>query len=156
MVRVDGFKPYNQEQTMLLPLSLDEFIPAGHKARIISAVVDRLDLSRLYNTYCTTVGQDAYDPRMLVKVLFSGWDTTPRVPRKDLKLGSFPSDPYRQSAHFLLVSQPDSLSFQIHDDTVFPHPQFEVWGALQLLQVGQGVATDSFDGCNDPQNYLAR
>jgi hypothetical protein len=49
MVRVDGFKPYNQEQTMLLPLSLDEFIPAGHKARIISAVVDRLDLSRLYN-----------------------------------------------------------------------------------------------------------
>ena len=28
--------------------------------------------------------------------------------------------------------------------------------ALQLLQVGQGVATDSFDGCNDPQNYLAR
>ncbi|MEG3055271.1 MAG: IS1182 family transposase [Methanoculleus sp.] len=70
MVRVDGFKPYNQEQTMLLPLSLDEFIPAGHKARIISAVVDRLDLSRLYNTYCTTVGQDAYDPRMLVKVLF--------------------------------------------------------------------------------------
>ena len=54
------------------PLSLDEFIPAGHRTRIISAVVDRLDLNRLYNTYCTTVGQDAYDPRMLVKVLFSG------------------------------------------------------------------------------------
>ena len=49
-----------------------------------------------------------------------------------------------------------SLPFQIYDNAIFPHPQFEVWGALQLLQVGQGVATDSFDGCNDPQNYLAR
>ncbi len=50
MVRIDGFKPYHQEQTMLLPLSLDEFIPANHKARVISAIVDHLDLSALYAT----------------------------------------------------------------------------------------------------------
>ncbi len=70
MVRHVGFKPYHQEQTLLLPLSLDEFIPANHKARIISAIVDRMDLSALYATYCTTTGQNAYDPRMLIKVLF--------------------------------------------------------------------------------------
>ena len=70
MVRNVGFKPYHQEQTLLLPLSLDEFIPANHNARVISAIVDQLDLSDLYATYCTTTGQNAYDPRMLVKVLF--------------------------------------------------------------------------------------
>lgn len=70
MVRIDGFKPYHQGQTLLLPLSLDDFIPANHKARVISAIVDQLDLSGLYATYCTTTGQNAYDPRMLTKVLF--------------------------------------------------------------------------------------
>ena len=70
MVRNVGFKPYHQDQTLLLPLSLDEFIPANHNARIISAIVDKLDLSALYDKYCTTTGQNAYDPRMLVKVLF--------------------------------------------------------------------------------------
>lgn len=70
MVRNVGFKPYRQDQTLLLPLSLDEFIPANHNSRIISAIVDKLDLSALYDKYCTTTGQNAYDPRMLVKVLF--------------------------------------------------------------------------------------
>ena len=70
MVRNVGFKPYHQDQTLLLPLSLDEFIPANHNARIISTIVDKLDLSALYDKYCTTTGQNAYDPRMLVKVLF--------------------------------------------------------------------------------------
>lgn len=55
---------------MLLPLSLDEFIPSDHKARVVNAIVDKMDLSRLYATYCTTNGQNAFDPRMLVKILF--------------------------------------------------------------------------------------
>jgi len=70
MVQVDGFKPYHQGQTMLLPLSVSDFVPDNHKARFISAVVDKMDLTNLYTTYCTTNGQNAYDPRMLVKVLF--------------------------------------------------------------------------------------
>jgi len=70
MAQRDGFKPYNQGQTMLLPLSVEEFVPAGHKARIISAVVDKMDFSVLYSSYCTDNGQNAYDPQMLTKVLF--------------------------------------------------------------------------------------
>ncbi|MGB4172527.1 MAG: hypothetical protein WBJ88_02035, partial [Candidatus Methanoculleus thermohydrogenotrophicum] len=42
MVQKDGFKPYHQGQTFLLPLSLEEFVPPNHSARIISAVVDKL------------------------------------------------------------------------------------------------------------------
>jgi len=70
MVQKEGFKPYHQGQTFLLPLSLEEFIPADHNARIINAVVDKMDLTNLYNTYDTTTGQNAFDPQMLVKVLF--------------------------------------------------------------------------------------
>jgi len=70
MVQKDGFKPYHPGQTFLLPLSLEEFVPPNHSARIISAVVDKLDLTNLYNMYNTTVGQNAFDPQMLVKVLF--------------------------------------------------------------------------------------
>jgi hypothetical protein len=70
MVQKDGFKPYHQGQTFLLPLSLEEFVPPNHSARIISAVVDKLDLTNLYNMYNTNVCQNAFDPQMLVKVLF--------------------------------------------------------------------------------------
>jgi len=70
MVQKQGFKAYHQGQTFLLPLSVEEFVPAHHSARIISAVVDKMDLTGLYNTYNTTIGQNAFDPRMIVKVLF--------------------------------------------------------------------------------------
>ncbi len=70
MVQKEGFKPYHQGQTFLLPLSLEEVIPADHNARIISAVVDKMDLTNLYNTYDTTTGQNAFDPQMLVKYSF--------------------------------------------------------------------------------------
>ena len=70
MAQMNGFKPYHQGQEMLLPLSLEEFVPPDHKAHIISAVVDKMDLSCLYSSFCTDNGQNAYDPRMLTKVIF--------------------------------------------------------------------------------------
>ena len=69
MVQKDGFKPYHREQTFPLP-PLEEFVPPNLSARIISAAVDKLDLTNLYNRYNTTVGQNAFDPQMLVKVIF--------------------------------------------------------------------------------------
>jgi len=50
MVQKDGFKPYHREQTFPLP-PLEEFVPPNLSARIISAVVDKLDLTNLYNRY---------------------------------------------------------------------------------------------------------
>ncbi|NLA38099.1 MAG: transposase, partial [Methanomicrobiales archaeon] len=70
MVRIPGFKPYNQDQTLLLSISHDEPITTNHSARVICAIVDKLDLSVFYDRYCTTTGQNAYDPRMLIKVIF--------------------------------------------------------------------------------------
>ena len=42
------FKEYDQNQTFLLPPSLEEFVPAGHLTRIINEVVNTLDLNVLY------------------------------------------------------------------------------------------------------------
>ena len=41
------FREYSQSQGFLLPLSLDEFVPENHEARIINDVVDSMDLSPL-------------------------------------------------------------------------------------------------------------
>jgi transposase len=66
------FKTYNQDQLFLLPLSLHEFLPDGHLARVINEVVNELDLRKLYNRY-SDLGCTAYHPQMMLKVLFYGY-----------------------------------------------------------------------------------
>jgi len=56
MVQMDGFKSYHQEQTMVLSLCVVDLIPQNHKTRVISAVINKIDLSPLYSTYCTING----------------------------------------------------------------------------------------------------
>ena len=68
MNRKQVFKEYNQNQATLLPESLDDFIPKNHKARVISNIVDRLDLSSIYDTY-KGGGTSSYDPRLMFKII---------------------------------------------------------------------------------------
>ena len=44
-----AIKSDNQNQIMLFPPSLDELIPSNHVVRIVSAVIDRLDISGRLN-----------------------------------------------------------------------------------------------------------
>lgn len=65
------FKPYNQGQISLFPLSLDEKIPLNSPVRIINQIVDNLDITKVFDTY-KGGGTTAYHPRMMLKVvLFS-------------------------------------------------------------------------------------
>ena len=64
------FKDYDQNQLFLLPPNLAEWVPEDHVARFISDVVDMLDLSALNNSYAGALGQPAYEPRMILKVVF--------------------------------------------------------------------------------------
>lgn len=61
------FKPYSQGQ-MMLPTSLDELLPEGHLARIISEVVDRIRLDTLLGAY-EGGGASSYSPRMMMKIV---------------------------------------------------------------------------------------
>lgn len=60
------FKSYSQEQDFLLPKSLQDFIEPGHVARLISQVIDKMDISKIIETF-KGGGTSAYNPRMLLK-----------------------------------------------------------------------------------------
>lgn len=62
------FKEYNQKQTFLLPPSVEEFVPPEHSARIISDVIDTIDLNSIVGEY-TGGGSTAYHPAMMLKIL---------------------------------------------------------------------------------------
>ena len=64
-----NFKPYNQGQSELFPSRLDEFIPENAPVRIVSQVVDELDIDDIVKSY-KAGGCKGYHPRMLLKVLF--------------------------------------------------------------------------------------
>lgn len=61
-------REYRQGQGLLIPPTWDEVIPSTEPVRLVSRVVDRLDLGKLLEQYSTT-GSPSYHPRMLLKVL---------------------------------------------------------------------------------------
>jgi len=75
------FKDYQQNQVQLLPQSLSDAITPDHIARLISQVIDEMDLSFIESMY-SSIGQKAYNPRMLFKVLVYGYTAGIRSSRK--------------------------------------------------------------------------
>jgi transposase len=57
-----------QNQSMLLPPSLEELIPEEHLVRVVNSAINKLDLSSLLESY-KGGGRSAYDPAMMLKVL---------------------------------------------------------------------------------------
>ena len=60
------FKSYSQAQDFLLPKSLHEFVEPGHVARLISDIIDEMDIDNIIETY-KGGGTSAFNPRMLLK-----------------------------------------------------------------------------------------
>lgn len=80
------FRPYDPDQALLLPPSLREWLPEGHLSFFISDTVDELDLSALEKQYGTEgPGKQAFDPRMMVKVLVYAYATGTFSSRKIAK-----------------------------------------------------------------------
>ena len=61
-------KIYNQNDSLLLPPSLGELIPANHPVRVVNDILDRFDISEIESTY-KSGGTSSYHPRMLLKVV---------------------------------------------------------------------------------------
>lgn len=66
------FKTYTQEQQFLLPKNLNDFVGAGHIARLVSIIIHHMDMSFIASTY-KGGGTSAYDPKMLLKVWILGF-----------------------------------------------------------------------------------
>ena len=69
------FRPYMPDQMLLLPPSIEKWLPEHHLARFVSEVVDELDLSAIEETYTEERGYPPYHPRMMTKVLVYGYCT---------------------------------------------------------------------------------
>ncbi len=68
------FKPFEPDAVMLVPPSLDEWLPEGHLARFIGELVDtELDLTRFYGSHKKAKGQPPYDPRLMLRIVLYGY-----------------------------------------------------------------------------------
>ena len=71
-----AIRAYEPDQSLLLPPSLDDWVPDGHLARFIGDTVDQLDLKLFFAKYegrDDGRGRIAFHPRMMLKVLIYGY-----------------------------------------------------------------------------------
>jgi transposase len=77
------FRAFAPDQILLLPPSLDEWLPQDHLARFVADLVDEhLDLSRIHASYARARGGPPYDPRLMVRLLIYGYATGVRSSRR--------------------------------------------------------------------------
>src|SRR5450631_249880 len=68
------FRPWNIDQTLLLPPNVQDFVPKGHVSRfIVELVRESLDLKEITGSYVSGLGQPPFDPRMMVALLRPGY-----------------------------------------------------------------------------------
>jgi transposase len=68
------FRPWNIDQTLLLPPNVQDFVPKGHVSRfIVELVRESLDLKEITGSYVSGLGQPPFDPRMTVALLLHGY-----------------------------------------------------------------------------------
>ena len=71
----------NPNQEFLFPKKLSDFLSDNHLAKAVYEIVDTLNLSRIAAKY-SNIGQNAYDPHMMVRLLFYGYCKGVRSSRK--------------------------------------------------------------------------
>jgi transposase len=66
------FKQYSQDQEFLLPKNIDDFIGTGHIARLISQIINQMDIQFIIDTY-KDGGTSSYNPQMMLKIWILGF-----------------------------------------------------------------------------------
>ncbi len=97
------FKPVDRDTSYLLPSSLDEWLPEKHLARFVVEIVETLDLTMIRSAYSGR-GEKAYDPEVLLALLFYGYATGVFSSRK-LEQATYESIPFR---YITANSHPDN------------------------------------------------
>ncbi|MFV2117206.1 IS1182 family transposase [Streptomyces sp. Act-28] len=76
------FRAFDPHQVLLLPPSLDDWLPQDHLARFVADLVDEvLDLSPVLADYTDKRGYPPYDPRLMLRLLIYGHTTGVRSSR---------------------------------------------------------------------------
>ncbi|MCX5097490.1 IS1182 family transposase [Streptomyces sp. NBC_00365] len=76
------FRAFDPHQVLLLPPSLDDWLPQDHLARFVADLVDDvLDLGPVRANYIEKRGYPPYDPRLMLRLLIYGYTTGVRSSR---------------------------------------------------------------------------
>jgi transposase len=76
------FRAFDPHQVLLLPPSLDDWLPGDHLARFVADLVDKvLDLSPVLADYTEKRGFPPCDPRLMLRLLIYGYTTGVRSSR---------------------------------------------------------------------------
>lgn len=94
--RLQVFKSYTPDQALLIPPSLSELIDTNHPVRVVSEVVDKIDIKLLEQQY-KGGGTSSYHPRMMLKVLVYSYMTNIYSSRKM-------EAALRENIHFMWLS----------------------------------------------------
>ena len=139
----DKFRFSNRNQPYLLPVSIDDWLPENHLARFIVEVTEKLNIEAIRAKYKGN-GKQAYDPRMLLALLFYGYATGVFSSRK-IERATYDSIAFR----FLSVNEhPDHDTIAAFRKRFLPQLS-ELF--LQILQIAHGakflkLGTISLDG----------
>ena len=71
----EDFRALDRDTPMLLPASIQEWLPEQQLARFVVEIVEQLDLSEITSQYGGSGGRQAYHPAMLLALLFYGYAT---------------------------------------------------------------------------------
>ncbi|MGH9449335.1 MAG: transposase [Terriglobia bacterium] len=93
------FRTCDLNQPLLLPPSLQDWLPEGHLARFVAEVVDTLNLSAIYAGYERKDGRGlaAYHPVLMVRLLIYGY-CTGLVSSRRMERATYEEVPFRYLA----------------------------------------------------------
>ena len=98
------YKPYDQHQPMLIPMNLEEMVPAEHLVRQVDEIINRIDTRALDKQY-QGGGTSAYHPVMLLKVILYAYSQRIFSSRQIAKA-------LRENVHFMWLSRMNRPDFR--------------------------------------------
>ena len=123
------FRPWKIDQMLLLPPSVQDFVPKDHVSRfIVDLVRESLDLGEIMGAYASGLGQPPFDPRMMVALLLHSYASGLYSSRRIAKA-------CRERNDFVMIVALDPPDFRTISD--FRKRHSKALGALflQVLQL---------------------
>ncbi|MUP40136.1 MULTISPECIES: IS1182 family transposase [Labilibaculum] len=127
------FKAYHQNQMILFPPSLSDFISSEHPVRTISSIIDGVQIDRILEKYSYT-GAKAYHPKMMLKLLVYSYLCNVYSSRKIEQAAS-------ENVHFMWLSgmqKPDHNTIARFRSSRLKGVLKEVFSQVVLLLVDSG------------------
>ena len=128
------FKAYSPSQAMLLPPSLEDLIHVNHPVRVVSQLIDSVNLQVLEKSY-KGGGTSSYHPRMLLKVLVYGYVSNIYSSRK-LEAAT------KENIHFMWLAamqQPDHHTINSFRGKRLQHTLKNIFTQVVELLAAEGV-----------------